>query len=126
VPAIVDIPTGQVVTNDFAQLTLDLTTEWREYHRPGAPDLYPEPLRAPMDDVMERVYTEVNNGVYRCGFAGTQHAYDEAYGRLFDALDWLSSRLRRRRYLMGGSITEADVRLFTTLVRFDPVYHGHF
>jgi putative glutathione S-transferase len=126
VPAIVDIPTGKVVTNDFAQLTLDLSTEWREFHRPGAPDLYPEPLRPQLDLVMERVYAAVNNGVYQCGFAGTQSAYCDAYGRLFDALEWLSSRLRRRRYLMGGSITEADVRLFTTLVRFDAVYHGHF
>jgi putative glutathione S-transferase len=68
----------------------------------------------------------VNNGVYRCGFAGSQRAYDLAYDRLFAALDWLEERLARRRYLMGESITEADVRLFTTLARFDAVYHGHF
>ncbi|WP_331715471.1 glutathione S-transferase C-terminal domain-containing protein [Tessaracoccus coleopterorum] len=79
-----------------------------------------------MDEVMRRVYTEVNNGVYRCGFAGSQAAYDAAYERLFTALDWLEERLGRSRYLMGDAITEADVRLFTTLVRFDPVYHGHF
>ena len=76
--------------------------------------------------MMERVYTEVNNGVYRCGFAGTQDAYDAAYGRLWAGLDWLEERLTHRRYLMGESVTEADVRLFTTLVRFDAVYHGHF
>ena len=75
---------------------------------------------------MQRVYTEVNNGVYRCGFASAQEAYDSAYERLFAALDWLSDRLADRRYLMGDTITEADVRLFTTLVRFDAVYHGHF
>jgi len=126
VPAIVDIPSGQVVTNDFPQLTLDLSTEWREHHRPGAPDLYPEPRRGKIDEVMQRIYTEVNNGVYRCGFAGTQDAYERAYARLFDALDDLSARLRTRRYLVGDTLTEADVRLFTTLVRFDAVYHGHF
>jgi putative glutathione S-transferase len=126
VPAIVDVPTGAVVTNDFAQLTLDLSTEWTAYHRDGAPNLYPEPLRAEIDDVAKRVYTEVNNGVYRCGFAGSQEAYDAAYDRLFTALDWLTERLSSQRYLVGDTITEADVRLFTTLVRFDPVYHGHF
>jgi glutathionyl-hydroquinone reductase len=126
VPAIVDVPTGQVVTNDFAQITLDLSTQWRAYHRPGAPDLYPERLRAEIDEVNEVVYADVNNGVYRCGFAGSQDAYDEAYRRLFDRLDWLSERLAGQRYLVGDTITEADVRLFTTLARFDAVYHGHF
>src|SRR5918994_1735983 len=77
-----------------------------------------------MDEVMERVYQEVNNGVYRCGFSTSQRAYDKAYSRLFTALDWLEERLEHRRYLMGGQITEADVRLFTTLARFDAVYHG--
>jgi putative glutathione S-transferase len=126
VPAIVDLETGQVVTNDFPQLTLDLSTQWRKFHREGAPDLCPEPLRDEMDQVMQRVYTEVNNGVYRCGFAGSQEAYDAAYDRLFAALDWLEDRLADRRFLMGETITESDVRLFTTLARFDAVYHGHF
>ncbi|WP_228389232.1 glutathione S-transferase family protein [Cumulibacter manganitolerans] len=126
VPAIVDIPSGEVVTNDFPQITLDFSSQWRRFHRDGAPDLYPERLRDEMDDVMQRVYTEVNNGVYRCGFAGSQEAYDAAYDRLFVALDWLEELLTDRRYLMGEQITEADVRLFTTLARFDPVYHGHF
>ncbi|MEQ4305702.1 glutathione S-transferase C-terminal domain-containing protein [Plantactinospora sp. B6F1] len=126
VPAIVDVPTGQVVTNDFAQMTIDLSTQWRAYHRSGAPDLYPEPLRDEIDEVNAVVFADVNNGVYRCGFAGSQEAYEKAYRRLFDRLDWLSARLEGRRYLVGESITEADVRLFTTLVRFDAVYHGHF
>jgi putative glutathione S-transferase len=126
VPAIVDVPSGAVVTNDFAQMTLDLSTEWTAYQRDGAPDLYPEPLRGEIDEVAKRIYTEVNNGVYRCGFAGSQEAYEAAYDRLFVALDWLSERLRDQRYLVGDTITEADVRLFTTLVRFDAVYHGHF
>ena len=93
VPAIVDVPTGAVVTNDFAQMTLDFSTEWTAYHREGAPQLYPEPLRAEIDEVSKRVYTEINNGVYRCGFAGSQQAYDAAYDRLFTALDWVSDRL---------------------------------
>lgn len=126
VPAIVDVPSGQVATNDFAQMTLDLSTEWSEHHRDGAPQLYPEHLRDEIDEVNARVFTEVNNGVYRCGFAGAQDAYDTAYDRLFEALDWLSERLEGQRYLVGDTITEADVRLFTTLARFDPVYHGHF
>ena len=126
VPAIVDVPTGQVVTNDFAQITLDLSTEWRAYHRPGAPELYPAELRAEIDEVSELVFTDVNNGVYRCGFASSQDAYAEAYRRLFRRLDWLSARLEHQRYLVGDTITEADVRLFTTLTRFDAVYHGHF
>ena len=126
VPAIVDIPTGQVVTNDFPQITLDFSSEWRAHHRDGAPDLYPEALREEMDPIMKRIYTEVNNGVYRCGFAGSQEAYDAAYDRLWTALDWLEELLADRRYLLGETITEADVRLFTTLVRFDAVYHGHF
>jgi len=126
VPAIVDVPTGKVVTNDYSQITLDLSTEWRAFHRPGAPDLYPEKLRAEIDDVADLVFRDVNNGVYRCGFAGRQEQYEKAYRRLFDRLDWLSERLAAQRYLVGDTITEADVRLFTTLARFDAVYHGHF
>jgi glutathionyl-hydroquinone reductase len=126
VPAIVEIETGEVVTNDFPWITHDFFFEWREHHRPDAPDLWPADLREEMEVVMKRVFTEVNNGVYRCGFAGSQEAYDAAYDRLWAALDWLEERLATRRYLMGEAITEADVRLFTTLARFDAVYHGHF
>ncbi|MEE2035009.1 glutathione S-transferase family protein [Rhodococcus chondri] len=126
VPAIVDVRTGQVVTNDYPQITLDFSTEWTAYHREGAPDLYPEALREEIDEVAGEVYRDVNNGVYRCGFAGSQEAYEESFDRLFARLDRLEERLSTRRYLVGDSITEADVRLFTTLARFDPVYHGHF
>ncbi|HZE40883.1 MAG TPA: glutathione S-transferase C-terminal domain-containing protein [Stackebrandtia sp.] len=126
VPAIVDVPSGAVATNDFAQLTIDLSLEWGEFHRPGAPRLYPDELREQIDEVNAVVFTDVNNGVYRAGFSGSQAAYERAYTTLFDRLDWLSDRLSRQRYLVGDTITEADVRLFTTLVRFDPVYHGHF
>ncbi len=126
VPALVDTASTRVVTNDYPQITLDLSTEWSEFHRPGAPALYPEPLRAEIDEVNARVYQDVNNGVYRCGFATTQAAYDAAFERLFARLDELSGRLTSQRYLVGDTITEADIRLFTTLVRFDAVYHGHF
>jgi putative glutathione S-transferase len=126
VPAIVDVPTGQVVTNDYPQITIDMSLEWTDYQRPGAPQLYPEALRAEIDEVNDGVFRDVNNGVYRAGFAGTQEAYEKAYNRLFDRLDLLSERLAGQRYLVGDTITEADVRLFTTLVRFDAVYHGHF
>ncbi|MBG6084266.1 glutathione S-transferase family protein [Zhihengliuella flava] len=126
VPAIVDIETGGVVTNDYPQMTLDFSTQWTAFHREGAPDLLPADKLDDMFPVIKRIFTEVNNGVYRCGFAGSQEAYAEAYGRLWTAMDWLEERLSRQRYLMGESITEADIRLFTTLVRFDPVYHGHF
>lgn len=126
VPSIVDIESGRVVTNDYPRITLDLSTEWRAFHRSGAPDLYPEPLRAEIDEVIEPIFRNVNNGVYRCGFAAGQEAYDEAFDALFAELDRLSTRLADRRYLLGDSITEADIRLFTTLVRFDAVYHGHF
>jgi putative glutathione S-transferase len=123
---VVDVTSGSVVTNNYPQITLDFSTEWTELHRPGAPQLYPENLREEIDRVNKRVFTEVNNGVYRCGFAGSQEAYDSAYSRLWTALDWLEERLATQRYLIGESITEADVRLFTTLARFDAVYHGHF
>jgi glutathionyl-hydroquinone reductase len=126
VPAVVEIASGQVVTNDFPRITEDLAKEWGAFHREGAPDLWPAELEEEMREVMQRVYTEVNNGVYRCGFAGSQRAHEKAYERLWAAMDWLEDRLATRRYLMGQHITEADVRLFTTLVRFDPVYHSHF
>jgi putative glutathione S-transferase len=126
VPAIVDVRSGKVVTNDFPWITIDFELEWTGFHRPGAPQLYPEDRRAEIDEVNSWVYSEVNNGVYRCGFAARQDSYDAAYDRLFAALDRLESRLKGQRYLVGDTITEADVRLFTTLVRFDPVYHGHF
>jgi glutathionyl-hydroquinone reductase len=126
VPAIVDVLSGAVVTADFRQITLDLESEWAAYHRPGAPDLYPDKRRDEIEKVAALVYEDLNNGVYRCGFATTQAAYEEAYAKLFARLDWLEDRLATRRYLCGDTITEADIRLWPTLVRFDAVYHGHF
>ena len=126
VPAIVEIESGKVVTNNYPQITLDFATEWTRFHRDGAPDLYPESKRAEIDEVNDLVFRDVNNGVYRAGFAGSQGAYERAYDRLFSRLDWLEERLADQRFLVGDTITEADIRLFTTLARFDAVYHGHF
>ncbi|CAM5613497.1 MULTISPECIES: glutathione S-transferase family protein [Streptomyces] len=126
VPAIVDVPSGELVTNDYQRITLDLATEWTALHREGAPDLYPEALRDEIDQVMADVYEDVNNGVYRAGFATGQEEYENGYTRLFRRLELLAGRLAGQRYLVGDTITEADIRLFTTLVRFDAVYHGHF
>ncbi|MPY62037.1 glutathione S-transferase family protein [Streptomyces spongiae] len=126
VPALVDVRSGRLVTNDYQRITLDLATEWTDLHRDGAPDLYPAALRDEIDEVMADVYQDVNNGVYKAGFATHQTAYEEACTAVFRRLALLSERLAGRRYLVGDTITEADIRLFTTLVRFDAVYHGHF
>ncbi len=126
VPCLWDRVTRRLVTNDFPYITIDLETAFRAFHRAGAPDLYPEALRAEIDTVNADVYSDVNNGVYRAGFATTQAAYDAAVRRLFTRLDALEARLAERRYLAGERLTEADIRLFTTLVRFDAVYFGHF
>ncbi|MCS5479055.1 glutathione S-transferase family protein [Corynebacterium sp. YIM 101645] len=126
VPAIVEESSRKVVTNDYPSLVRDMITQWGEHHRAGAPDLWPAEHVAEMEELNEWLFTEVNNGVYRCGFAGSQEAYESAYDRLWAALDTLEERLATRRYLVGDHITETDIRLFTTLVRHDPVYHGHF
>jgi glutathionyl-hydroquinone reductase len=126
VPSLWDTRTRTLVSNDYPRLTLDFETEWAGLHADGAPDLYPQELRAQIDAVNDVVYAEVNNGVYRCGFASSQEAYEAAYATLFARLDRLSERLSGQRYLVGDRLTEADIRLFTTLVRFDAVYHGHF
>ena len=126
VPAIVDVPTGHLVTNDFPSITVDFSTQWSAHHRAGAPDLYPEHLRDEIEEISQPIYTDINNGVYQTGFSSSQKAYEEAYTTLFARLDQLEERLTSRRYLVGDHLTEADVRLFTTLIRFDAVYHGHF
>ncbi|MBD9733335.1 glutathione S-transferase C-terminal domain-containing protein [Streptomyces sp. H28] len=126
VPAVVDVPSGQLVTNDYQQITLDLATEWTALHREGAPDLYPADRRDEIDEVMDGVFRDVNNGVYRAGFATGQQEYEAAYADVFRRLEQLAQRLEGQRYLVGDTLTEADIRLFTTLVRFDAVYHGHF
>lgn len=126
VPVLVDTETGRLVSNDFNQLTIDLATEWGALARPGAPDLYPEPRRAEIDDLTAEIYRNLNQAVYMAGFAPDQAAYDETVARVFTQLDALETRLSYQRFLVGDTITEADIRLYPTLARFDAVYHGHF
>ncbi|MDT7551687.1 MAG: glutathionyl-hydroquinone reductase [Pseudonocardiales bacterium] len=125
VPLLWDKKTARIVSNNFPDISLDLGTQFREWADHGV-DLYPEGLRKDIDALNEHVYTDVNNGVYRCGFAPSQEAYDRAVVVLFDRLDELEARLGEHRYLFGDAITEADVRLWVTLVRFDAVYVTHF
>ena len=125
VPVLWDKQTHTIVSNESSEIIRMLNSAFDPVGaKPG--DYYPEPLRAEIDQLNDRIYTTVNNGVYKCGFATTQAAYEEALGPLFETLDWLEQRLSTQRYLMGDRVTEADWRLFTTLVRFDPVYVGHF
>lgn len=125
VPVLWDKATGTIVSNESSEIIRMFTSAFDGLG--AAPlDLYPEALRPEIDAVNTRIYDTLNNGVYKAGFATTQAAYEEAVGPLFDTLDWLEDRLARARWLVGGRLTEADVRLFTTLVRFDPVYVGHF
>jgi len=126
VPCIWDRVTGRLVTNNYPDITIDFETQWQAYQRPDAPDLYPEPLRAEIDAINAVVYEDVNNGVYKAGFATTQAAYETAVDALFARLDWLEERLAEQRFLLGDQLTEADIRLYTTLARFDSVYVGHF
>jgi glutathionyl-hydroquinone reductase len=126
VPCIWDRRTERLVTNNYPDITIDFETQFTAFHRPGAPDLYPQALREEIDEINAIVYREVNNGVYRAGFATSQAAYEAAVDGLFTRLNWLEERLAGQRYLVGGQLTEADIRLFTTLARFDAVYVGHF
>ena len=125
VPVLWDKQTGRIVNNESADIVRMLESAFDAWGDETV-DLYPEPLREQIDALNERVYETVNNGVYRAGFATTQEAYEEGFDRLFESLDWLDERLDERRYLLGDAITEADWRLFVTLVRFDAVYVGHF
>lgn len=120
VPVLWDIQRGTIVSNESSEIIRMLAAFGQ------GPDLWPQDLRAGLEPVNARIYETLNNGVYLSGFATTQAAYDAAVGPLFDTLDWLEERLSRQRYLMGERLTEGDIRLFTTLVRFDAVYHGHF
>ncbi len=126
VPAIVEIDSKTVVTNDFPSIEEDLFREWSKFHREGAPNLWPDEHLDEMVEISELIFHDVNNGVYKSGFASSQAAHEEAYDVLFARLDWLEERLTNQRYLVGDTITQADIRLWTTLVRFDAVYHNHF
>ena len=125
VPVLWDKQTEQIVNNESAEIIRMLNSEFN--HITGdEQDFYPLHLRAEIDEINEFIYHNINNGVYKSGFATSQVAYEEALTALFDALDKVEARLQKQRYLVGDQITEADWRLFTTLVRFDPVYVGHF
>jgi putative glutathione S-transferase len=125
VPVLWDKAKGAIVSNESAEIIRMLNSGFDGIGaKPG--DYYPEDLRPEIDGLNARIYDHINNGVYKAGFATTQQAYEEAVRPLFEALDALDERLSSRRYLCGSRLTEADIRLFTTLVRFDPVYVGHF
>ncbi|HZV56225.1 MAG TPA: glutathione S-transferase family protein, partial [Sphingobium sp.] len=125
VPVLWDKERRTIVNNESAEIIRMLTDAFDAVGaKPG--DYYPAALRAQIDAVNARVYDGFNNGVYKAGFATSQTAYDEAVAGVFETLDWIEERLSRQRYLLGGQLTEADIRLLTTLVRFDEVYHGHF
>lgn len=130
VPVLWDSVAGTVVSNESSEIIRMFDREFSSVADTTAPaadtDHYPEALRAEIDPVNDRIYDTLNNGVYRCGFATTQQAYEEAYRDLWDTLDWIEERLSASRYLVGDVITEADWRLFSTLVRFDAVYYSHF
>jgi len=113
------------VSNESSEIIRMFNSAFDEVGAAGG-DYYPQSLHAQIDEVNERIYTTLNNGVYRCGFATTQEAYEDAVGKLCATMDWLEEKLSRQRYLAGSQITEADWRLFTTLLQFDPVYVGHF
>jgi len=125
VPAVWDRRTDAIVTNDYPILSTDLATQFHAFASSDL-DLYPPELRDDIDSINGFVFENVNNGVYKAGLAASQVAYEEAFDALFGALDWLEARLGASRYLMGSRLTEADIRLFTTLVRFDAVYYVHF
>jgi len=125
VPVLWDRKTETIVSNESAEIIRMFNNAFDGVGAlPG--DYNPEELREEVDEINARVYSNVNNGVYKAGFATTQSAYEEAVVPLFETLDWLEQRLSTQRYLLGERLTEADWRLFTTLVRFDPVYVGHF
>lgn len=126
VPCLWDARTQRIISNDVSELTLMLESEFRAYQRPGAPDLYPADLRADIDALNTLIYHAISNGVYEAGLAQTQAEYESAFDRLFATLAALEDRLATRRFLLGGRLTEADVRLYPTLARFDAVYYTHF
>ncbi|MEZ5913679.1 MAG: glutathione S-transferase family protein [Paracoccaceae bacterium] len=125
VPVLWDRQRDTIVSNESAEIIRMLNTAFDALTGNHA-DFWPADLREAIEPVNARIYDGLNNGVYKAGFATTQAAYDEAVGEVFDTLDWMEAHLGANRYLMGDRLTEADWRLFTTLVRFDPVYHGHF
>ncbi|MCO5314889.1 MAG: glutathione S-transferase family protein [Solirubrobacterales bacterium] len=126
VPVLWDRQEDRIVNNESSEIIRMLNSEFNRFAKHPEVDLYPEELRGEIDRLNDRIYGAVNNGVYRCGFATTQEAYEEGFVNLFEALDELDDLLGERRFLTGPDPTEADWRLFVTLIRFDPVYVGHF
>ena len=126
VPVLWDEKETRIVNNESSEIIRMLNREFDPLARRSLADLYPEKLRREIDWLNERIYRTVNNGVYRAGFATAQDRYEEAVTELFRTLDWLETRMKKRKWLCGSAFTEADVRLFTTLVRFDAVYYSHF
>ena len=126
VPVMVDLHKNEVANNDYFKLTNYLETAWKPFHKENAPNLYPEPLREKIDELNNVIFHDINNGVYKCGFALSQEIYEKAYDQLFARLDELEERLSNKRFLLGDYITDADVRLYSTLVRFDVAYYTAF
>ena len=125
VPVLWDKKQQRIVNNESADIIRQFNDAFADLAE-KTPDYYPESLQADIDAINDEIYNKVNNGVYRCGFATTQQAYEDAYEALFAALDTIENQLGTQRFLCGDTISEADWRLFTTLIRFDAVYHGHF
>ena len=126
VPILWDKLSQTIVNNESSQIIRMLNSNFNDFAKHPEIDFYPKHLRSAIDRLNEMIYENINNGVYRCGFAKTQAAYDEAFNQLFDTLDEINILLRDNNYLAGDNLTEADWRLFTTLIRFDAVYFGHF
>lgn len=126
VPAVIDVTTKKVVNNNYFTLTNEFEVAWAPFHKENAPNLYPEHLRDEIDALNDVIYDDINNGVYKCGFARSQQAYNKAFDTLFRRLDEIEQRLEARRFLFGDYITDADVRLYVTLVRFDVAYYSVF
>ena len=126
VPCVVDVKEGKVVNNDYFNLTYYWETAWKPFHKKGAPDLFPEDLREDIKALNDVIFNDVNNGVYKAGFAESQEAYEDAFDHLFARLDELEERLSHSRYLFGDRLTDSDIRLYVTLARFDIAYYPVF
>lgn len=126
VPAIIDIQSKKIVQNDYHNLTYYLEREWKKFHCVDAPDLFPKALESDIRSLNEVIFHEINNGVYKAGFAQSQASYEATYELVFNRLDWLEERLSKQRYLHGSQITDSDIRLYVTLVRFDAAYYAAF
>ncbi|MBQ4310679.1 MAG: glutathione S-transferase C-terminal domain-containing protein [Oscillospiraceae bacterium] len=126
VPVLVDLKTGKIANNDFHHLSNYFQTAWKPLHKKNAPDLYPEELRSEIDELNAVIYNDINNGVYRAGFSQNQRAYEMSYRTVFRRLGMLEEHLSKNRFLFGDRITDSDIRLYTTLARFDIAYVYNF